>query len=131
MSVADKREAAMVWVKTYLAGAYARCITDLMGCAHFTHEEVLAALRALLAASEIEALVPVGACSGKSRDVAFHPDTHFRVVRRADAAYRWQVRISEGLEANADWLRACVVSTLQERYCDERDWLGLRLPVHA
>ncbi len=113
------RSAVAGWVKDYLASAHARGIHELMACKQYASDEIQAALRALLAAYEIEALAPVGASPAESSRNGFHPATHFRLIRETDKAYHWQVHVSERAVPAFDWSRNCFIAKIHERYADD------------
>ena len=125
------RSAVAGWVKDYLASAHARGIHELMACKQYASDEIQAALRALLAAHEIEALAPVGAPPSESSRNGFHPATHFRLIRETDKAYHWQVHVSERAVPAFDWSRSAALVHNTEMHSHESDWLRVRLPVSA
>ena len=131
MKLHEKTDEVVRWVKAYLSTAHARGVKDMLTCAPYLPQEIQRALQQLMASSEIEALVPVGVACHPSSQCLLHPDTHFRLVRETDTAYRWQVRIAEKVEAASDWSRNCFVTKINERYSDDFPWLGVKWPASA
>ena len=129
MQIENAKTAVVQWVKAYLSSAYARGVEDLLTCTPFSAQEIQAALQQLIAESEVEALEPVGVTRSTSAPSAFHPATHFRVIRETDTAYRWQLQVAEKMVPANDWLKNRFIAKISDKFYESGAWLGVKLPV--
>lgn len=131
MKVKEQLQEAARWIKDYLSEAHARGIDDLLAYTPYSPHDIQAALQQLIAFSEVEALVPVGATRSNASRHAFHDATHFRLIRETDTAYRWQVHVTES--AAPSFVRSQNAALTQNAaiYYNASNWLSVKLPVSA